>query len=74
MPHASMMNSRAHRRRSGTFAVAVAVAGRPFADTFVKPLTPAVLDCMAGIDLQHGHHVRAEYLAQLAADMREAGR
>jgi hypothetical protein len=70
MPHASMMNSRAHRRRSGTFAV----AGRPFADTFVKPLTPAVLDCMAGIELQHGHHVRAEYLAQLAADMREAGR
>ncbi len=45
-----------------------------FAGPYHKPLTPAVLDCMAGIELQHGHHVRAEYLAQLAADMREAGR
>ena len=47
---------------------------RPFACSFARPLTPAVLDCLAGIELQHGHHVRAEYLAQLATDMREAGR
>ena len=37
-------------------------------------LTPAVLDAMAGIELQHGHHVRAEYLANRAAELREVGR
>jgi hypothetical protein len=50
-------------------------SGQPFTGgNHARPLTPAVLDCMAGIELQHGHHVRAEYLAQLANDMREAGR
>ena len=39
-----------------------------------QALTPAVLDAMAGIELQHGHHVRAEYLANRAAEMREVGR
>lgn len=49
-------------------------SGHAFTSSHTRPLTPAVLDCMAGIELQHGHHVRAEYLAQLANDMREVGR
>ena len=45
-----------------------------FAGPYDRPLTPAVLDAMAGIELQHGHHVRAEYLANRAAELREVGR
>jgi len=41
---------------------------------FALPISPAALDCLAGIELQHGHYARAEHLAQLAADMRETGR
>ena len=32
------------------------------------------LDMLAGCELQHGHHLAAEHLAQRAQALREAGR
>ena len=32
------------------------------------------LDILAGCELQHGHHLAAEHLAQRAQALREAGR
>ena len=37
----------------------------------IAHLTAPVLDRLADAELQHGHHVRAEQLAQLAAEIRE---
>ncbi len=36
--------------------------------------TPSDLDRRADVELQHGHVARAEYLAQLALALRDAGR
>ena len=48
------------------------------AQTIPTPNTRAIiarrLDMMAGIELQHGHHLAAERLAWRAEEMREAGR
>ena len=38
------------------------------------PPTACWLDRMADMELQHGHHVRAEYLARRAAALREGVR
>lgn len=36
----------------------------------IAHITAGILDRLADAELQHGHHARAEYLAQLAAEMR----
>ena len=40
----------------------------------LSELTARTLDRLSDCELQHGHHARAEQLAHLAAEMREAGR
>ena len=44
----------------------------PWASRQIGRITAPILDRMADIELQHGHHARAEQLAQLAAEMRGA--
>ena len=46
-------------------------APRRFAPSVNPILTPARLDLLADLELQHGHHAAAEHLSRLADEQRE---